>query len=60
MDIVNGMLVNVSGPNAESDLVAAMNEICLGYFRFEAQRGRDQAAFAILEQARGRATADFN
>ena len=58
-DIVNGMLVNVSGPSAESDLVATMNDLYLQHFRLEAQRGRTQSAFAVLEQARGRATADL-
>jgi CHAT domain-containing protein len=58
-DIVNGMLVNVSGPNAESDLIGAMNEIYLQFFRLEAELGHTQMAFAVLEQARGRATADL-
>ncbi len=58
-DIVNGMLMHVSGPNAESDLVAAMSEIYEAHFRLEASRGRADAALAVLEQARGRATADL-
>jgi tetratricopeptide (TPR) repeat protein len=58
-DIINGMLVNVSGPSAESDLIATMNDLYLQHFRLEAQLGRTQSAFAVLEQARGRATADL-
>jgi len=40
-------------------LVSAMNDLYLEYFRFEAQRGRAGAAFAVLEQIRGRSTADL-
>jgi hypothetical protein len=36
-----------------------MNDLYLDYFHFEAQRGRAAAAFAVLEQIRGRSTADL-
>ncbi len=58
-DIVNGMLANVSSSSAESDLVSAMNDIYLGHFRVEAERGNTEKAFQIVEQARARALSDF-
>lgn len=58
-DTLNGILVRTSGPNAEARLVSAMNDLYLDYFRFEAQRARPAAAFAVLEQIRGRSTADL-
>ncbi len=53
------MLANVASSSADSDLVAAMNDIYVGHFRLEAERGNTKKAFRIVEQARGRALADF-
>lgn len=59
-DIVNGMLLNVSSPSAKSSLIAVMDEIFVGHFQLHAIHLRNPTrAFAILEQARGRAVADL-
>jgi CHAT domain-containing protein len=59
-DLINGNLVNVSSVWNKSSLIAAMNEVFLGYFRFEAQYWQNpRTAFRIVEEARGRPITDM-
>jgi CHAT domain-containing protein/tetratricopeptide (TPR) repeat protein len=59
-DLINGLLVNVSSIWTKSSLIGAMNDVFLGHFRYEVAYGRsNKTAFRLVEEARGRPTADI-
>ena len=58
-DIIEGMLLSVSGSSDEGSLVGMMSEIYVGHFRLAATELKDDAkAFQIVERARGRVMLD--
>lgn len=58
-DLVEAMLVNVSSPGQESELIDAMSEIYVQHFALAATRPHNlPEAFRILEEARGRVMRD--
>jgi tetratricopeptide (TPR) repeat protein len=59
-DVIEGMLVNVSGATSRSSLVGAMSDIYVKHFNLAVLQLNDLTkAFRILEQARGRSEADM-
>ncbi len=57
-DIIEGMLLRVSGAYFESSLLSAMTNTYLGDFKLAAEGNAAPEAFEIIEHARGRAVAD--
>jgi len=57
-DIIEGMLMRVSGAYFESSLLSAMTDTYLGDFKLAAEGNAAPEAFEIIEHARGRAVAD--
>ena len=58
-DVIEGLLVNAPSLSAKSSFVGAMSEVYLQHFRLVAEQKRSvQAAFQIVERARGRVAAD--
>jgi CHAT domain-containing protein len=58
-DVIEGMLLRVSGAYFESSLLSTMSEIYLGDFKLAADQNAIPTAFDIIERARGRAVADI-
>ena len=57
-DVIEGLLLRVSGAYFESSLLSTMSEIYLGDFKLAAAENRVNTAFDVIERARGRAVAD--
>ena len=57
-DVIEGMLLRVSGAYFESSLLSTMSEIYLGDFKLAADQNAIPTAFDVIERARGRAVAD--
>ncbi len=57
-DVIEGMLLHVSGAYFESSLLSTMSEIYLGDFKLAAEENSVPAAFDVIERARGRTVAD--
>jgi CHAT domain-containing protein len=58
-DITEAMLLNDPGITVRRVVIAAMSEVYLGYFELAADRMKNlDKAFNVIEQARGRTTAD--
>ena len=58
-DVIEGMLLRVSGAYFESSLLSTMSEIYLGDFKLAADQNAIPTAFDVIERARGRAVADI-
>jgi len=58
-DVIDGMLLHVSGAYFESSLLSTMTEIYLGDFKLAADANEVPTAFDVIERARGRAVADM-
>jgi CHAT domain-containing protein len=60
LSLIDELLVNVPTFQHKSVLVGTMSSVYRSYFEFTANQLRDpKKAFQVLEQARGRGTADF-
>jgi tetratricopeptide (TPR) repeat protein len=60
LSLIDELLVNVPTFQDKSVLVGTMSSVYRSYFEFTANQLRDpKKAFQVLEQARGRGTADF-
>ena len=57
-DVIEGMLLHVSGAYFESSLLSTMSEIYLGDFKLAAEENSVPKAFDVIERARGRTVAD--
>lgn len=58
-DLVDGLLVGVTSPNARTSLVGAMSQIYLDHFGLAVDSlNNPSRAFEVLERARGRTAAD--
>jgi CHAT domain-containing protein len=58
-DVTEAMLLNDPGITVRRVVIAAMSEVYVGYFNLAAERMKDlDKAFSIIEEARGRTTAD--
>ena len=57
-DVIEGMLLHVSGAYFESSLLSTMSEIYLGDFKLAAEENSVPTAFDVIERARGRTVAD--
>lgn len=58
-DVIEGLLLHVSGAYFESSLLSAMSDTYLGDFNLEAEENNVSAAFDAIEHARGRTVADM-
>ena len=58
-DVIEGMLLRVSGAYFESSLLSTMSEIYLGDFKLAVDQNAIPTAFDVIERARGRAVADI-
>jgi CHAT domain-containing protein len=57
-DVIEGLLLRVSGAYFESSLLSTMSEIYLGDFKLAAGEKKVNTAFDVIERSRGRAVAD--
>jgi CHAT domain-containing protein len=58
-DVVDGMLVDVPSPRAESYLISTLGDVYSGSFELAAKRNETAFAFEMIERARGRSIADI-
>jgi CHAT domain-containing protein len=58
-DVIEGLLLHVSGAYFESSLLSAMSDTYLGDFKLDAEEKDVPAAFDVIEHARGRTVADM-
>ncbi len=58
-DVIAGLLVSSSSPSARASLIGTLSDVYLGHFNVEAYQRHDVArAFSVIEEVRGRSTAD--
>jgi hypothetical protein len=58
-DIIDGLLVSVSGPSARTGLITVMSQVYVDHFALAVDRLNDPIkALEVLERARGRTAAD--
>ena len=58
-DVIAGLLVSSSSPSAKASLVGTLSQVYLGHFSLEAyQRHNAARAYTVIEEVRGRSTAD--
>ena len=56
--IVGTMLANTPTASVKRAVVSAMSEVFVGHFELEIRLGKYQEAYRVIEEARGRVTAD--
>jgi CHAT domain-containing protein len=58
-DVVDGMLVDVPSPRAESYLISTLGDVYSGSFELAAKHNETDFAYEMIERARGRSIADI-
>src|SRR6185437_10331420 len=58
-DIIQGLLISASSTSRRASLLGTLSDVYLGHFHLEAyQRHNTARAFSVIEEVRGRSTAD--